>query len=147
MDSAAAIIKAGGAGVFIDNCGNAFGGSDWVAMTEDGGSDAISFAFVSVVRGKAETYSVGMHVLGLSDIIMRTTDVGPDGEEVVDVIRYMSRSEKIIANGHIVADERGPRFQVSTSLDKFGRMDEGTAMHNPYGHLKLSSVKNIAENN
>src|SRR5437773_705133 len=45
MRAAAAIVRAGGAGVFIDNSALAHGGQDWLEMTDDGGSDALSFAF------------------------------------------------------------------------------------------------------
>src|SRR5690242_13213170 len=48
MQAGAAIVRAGGAGVFIDNSGLAHGGADWLRMTQDGDSDAISFAFTSI---------------------------------------------------------------------------------------------------
>ncbi len=43
MRAAAAIMDAGGAGVFIDNSMLAHGATAWQAMTEDGSPDAISF--------------------------------------------------------------------------------------------------------
>src|ERR1700722_1299815 len=46
MQAGAAIVRAGGAGVFIDNSGLAHGGQAWLEMTEDADSDSISFAFV-----------------------------------------------------------------------------------------------------
>src|SRR5262249_43051830 len=70
MQAGAAIVRAGGAGVFIDNCALAHGGQHWLDMTEDGGPDALSFAFVAIIRGKTEVYTTGMHVLGLRDIVM-----------------------------------------------------------------------------
>ena len=51
MHAGAAIVRAGGAGVFIDNSAVAHGGGQWIEMAEDGGPDALSFAFVAVVRG------------------------------------------------------------------------------------------------
>src|SRR5262249_27846039 len=54
MRAGCAIIRAGGAGVFIDNCGLAHGGENWLAMTEDGSPDAVSFAFSAIVRGKSD---------------------------------------------------------------------------------------------
>src|SRR5271168_2665514 len=71
MQAGAAIVRAGGAGVFIDNSALAHGGQNWLEMTEDGGPDALSFAFVGIVRGKAEVYTMGMHVLGLRDVVMK----------------------------------------------------------------------------
>src|SRR5581483_7264174 len=49
MEAGAAIVRAGGAGVFIDNCGLAHGGRDWLGLAEDGSPDALSFAFVAIV--------------------------------------------------------------------------------------------------
>src|SRR5437667_6240950 len=39
MEAGAAIVRAGGAGVFIDNCGLAHGREHWLAMTEDANTD------------------------------------------------------------------------------------------------------------
>ena len=80
MQAGAAIVRAGGAGVFIDNSALAHGGGNWIKMTEDGGCDAVSFAFVNVVRGRGEMRTMGMHVMGLPDIVMQLSDVDDDGE-------------------------------------------------------------------
>src|SRR5688500_17853446 len=40
MQAGAAIVRAGGGGVFIDNSALAHGGADWTSMTDDGGPDA-----------------------------------------------------------------------------------------------------------
>jgi hypothetical protein len=37
MQAGAGIVRAGGAGVFIDNSALAFGGNDWLELTDDGG--------------------------------------------------------------------------------------------------------------
>ena len=146
MQAGAAIVQAGGAGVFIDNCGLAHGGSDWIEMTEDGSPDAVSFAYVSIVRGRQEVWTMGMHVLGLPDVLMRREIAdADDGDAIVELIRYMSASDKPIGDGHIVADEIGPRFQVTaTDGDDFG---QDSPMHNPFWRLKLVSVRDIAESN
>src|SRR5947209_7973594 len=60
MQAGAAVVQAGGAGVFIDNSALAHGGRHWLEMSEDGGPDALGFAFVSIVRGKAEVWTMGM---------------------------------------------------------------------------------------
>jgi hypothetical protein len=70
-EAGAAIVRAGGAGVFIDNCGLAFGGKLWLEMTEDASSDAVSFAFVGIVRSQTEVWTMGMHVLGMRDVVMQ----------------------------------------------------------------------------
>lgn len=71
MQAGAAIVRAGGAGVFIDNGAVAHGGGHWIEMADDGGPDAASFAYVGIVRGEQEVWTMGMHVMGLPDVVMR----------------------------------------------------------------------------
>jgi hypothetical protein len=145
MRAAAAIVQAGGAGVFIDNSALAHGGQHWLEMTDDGSPDAVSFAFVSIVRGRAEVWTMGMHVMGLRDIVMKRADIESGGFDIVEVIRYVCRGEKPIDDGHLIADLDGPRFvaRAQESDDKL----VGTPMHNPFGRLKLVSTRDIAESN
>lgn len=70
MRAAAAIMDAGGAGVFIDNCMLAHGATAWQAMTEDGSPDAISFALVTIMNSDSEVWTIGMHTLGLREVLM-----------------------------------------------------------------------------
>ena len=145
MQAGAAIVQAGGAGVFIDNSALAHGGGHWIEMTEDGDSDALSFAFVGIVRGKKEVRTMGMHVLGLRDVVMRRSDLDNEGDTIIELIRYVCRGDKPIGDGHLLADEHGLRFQAAaTSCDEF---DAGSPMYNPYGRLRLVSMKDISERN
>lgn len=145
MQAGAAIVRAGGAGVFIDNSAVAHGGGDWIEMAEDGGSDALSFAFVGIVRGRQEVRTMGMHVMGLPDVVMSRSDLDVDGDAIIEVICYLCRGEKTVGDGHVLADEDGPRFQASTTPGD--GMDASSPMHNPFGRLKLVSIKDIAERN
>jgi hypothetical protein len=145
MQAGAAVVRAGGAGVFIDNSALAHGGRDWLALTEDGGPDALSFAFVAIVRGQVDVWTMGMHVLGLRDVVMKRADVEAGGFDIIDVIRYLARGEKPINDGHVLADPSGPRFQAFTQDSVEGLV--GSPMHNPFGRLKLVSIREIAETN
>jgi hypothetical protein len=145
MQAAAAVVRAGGAGVFIDNSTLAHGGQHWLEMTEDGGPDALSFAFVAIVRGKTDVWTMGMHVLGLRDVVMKRADAEADGFDIVEVIRYLSRGEKPVGDGHVLADLNGPRFQAFTQDSPEGLM--GSPVHNPFGRLQLVSIQDIAETN
>jgi hypothetical protein len=145
MLAGAAVVRAGGAGVFIDNSTLAFGGRHWLEMTEDGGPDALSFAFVGIVRGRADVWTMGMHVLGLRDVVMKRADIEKEDFDIVEVIRYLCRGEKAIDGGHVIADLSGPRFQVFTE-DSPEAMARGP-MHNPFGRLRLVSIRDIAEAN
>jgi hypothetical protein len=143
MQAASVIVQAGGAGVFIDNCTLAHGGDVWRAMTEDGGPDALSFAFVAIVRGNTDVWTMGMHALGFRDLVMSRIEA--DKFDIIEVIRYVSRGERPIQHGDLIADLEGPRFQAleQTSIDKLA----GTPMHNPFGRLRLVSMRDVAETN
>jgi hypothetical protein len=145
MRAGAAVVRAGGAGVFIDNSAVAHGGRHWLEMTEDGGPDALSFAFVAIVRGQDDVWTMGMHVLGLRDLVMKRTDIETDGFDVIEVIRYLARGEKPVEDGHILADLDGPRFQAFTQDSPADLA--GSPMHNPFGRLKLVRIRDIAESN
>ena len=144
MAAAAAIVRAGGAGVFIDNSALAHGGRQWLEMTEDGGPDALSFAFVSIVRGRLDIWTMGLHVLGCRDVIMKRTDV-EGGFDIVDVIRYVAASDRPIGDGHVIADLDGPRFRASAQESPADL--KKSPMHNPFGRLRLVSLRDIAEAN
>ncbi len=145
MQAAAAIVRAGGAGVFIDNSALAHGGQNWLKMADDGSSDALSFAFVAIVGNKAEVYTMGMHTLGLRDVVMSRADVSEEGDDIVEIIRYLASGEKPVDDGHIIANLSGPRFQAFAQATAKGF--EGSPMHNPFGRLKLVSMRDIAEAN
>ncbi len=131
--------------MFIDNSAVAHGGCSWIEMSEDGGPDAVSFAFVGIVRGRQEVWTMGMHVMGLPDVVMRRADLDANGDIIIEVIRYLCRGDKPMGDGHLLADEDGPRFQaVATSSLA---LDVASPMHNPFGRLKLVSMRDIAESN
>lgn len=145
MEAASAIVRAGAAGVFIDNSAMAHGGQDWLSMTEEGSSDSISFAFVSIIRGDREAYTIGMQVLGFPELLVTSQDVYEHGESIIEIIRYIAGSDRPIDVGHIFADLRGPSFQiVAKGNDRF---EADSVMHNPYGQWKVVPMKDLAEGN
>ena len=131
--------------MFIDTSALAHGGGTWIELTDDGGPDAMSFAFGAIIRGQQEIYTMGMQVLGFPDLLMRRADIDEQGETIIDIIRYVCSGDHPIGVGHILADERGPRFQVVSQIrDEF---DAQSPMHNPHGRLKILSAKDAAEGN
>ena len=145
MQAAMMIVRAGGAGVFIDNSGMAHGASQWLAMTEDGSSDAISYAFVCLFDGEAEISTMGMHVLGLSEIAMRREDTSPNGDPLVDALRYISRGDRPVDSGHILVLDTGETLHVASRVEC--QFPPGSPMYNPFGKLLLLPGKEIAERN
>src|SRR5260370_778406 len=63
----------------------------------------------------------------------------------VEVIRYLARGEKPVDDGDVIADLDGPRFRA-VALDSAGDL-VGSPLHNPFGRLKLVSMRDIAETN
>ena len=114
-------------------------------MTADGGPDALSFAFVAIISNRADVWTMGMHVLGLRDVVMKRADVEADGFDIIEVIRYLARGDKPIDDGHVLADLNGLRFQAFTQDSAEGLV--GSPMHNPFGRLKLVSMRDITESN
>lgn len=145
LRAGAAIIQAGGAGVFIDNSALAHGGGLWCELAEDAGSDAVSFAFVSLVGGPEEVVTMGFHALGLPDVVMRTEEVGADGGTMIEVIRYLAAGEKPFGEGHVMFVEEGGSFRAVQADDDEFRAD--SPVHNPFGRLKLLSLRELAEEN
>jgi hypothetical protein len=146
MQAAAAIVRAGGAGVFIDNSALAHGGQNWLEMTDDGGADALSFAFVGIVRGKTEVTTLGMHALGLRDLVMKRQDVEIGGFDIIELIRYVCAGDKPIDDGHLIADLDGPRFQAFLQESPPPRWPD-SPVHNPFGQIRFVSIEDIAKTN
>ena len=67
-----------------------------IEMAEDGGADAVSFAFAGIVRNQQEVWTMGMHVMGLPEVLMRRSDCDADGDAIIEVIRYLCRGDKPI---------------------------------------------------
>jgi hypothetical protein len=145
MRAGAALVEAGGAGVFVDNSGVSHGGTHWQQMAEDGSPDALSYAFVGIVGGQNDVWTVGMHTLGFPDVVMHRAECDEEGETLIEIVRYICSGEKLFEEGHIIVDESGPRFQAST--DTGDERFAGSPMENPFGRLRLSSFREIAEGN
>ena len=77
--------------------------------------------------------------------MVRIAGDGGREETIIEIIRYVCGSGRAIGIGHLLADERGPRFQVvARTNDDF---DAQGPMHNPFGRLKIVNAKDIAEGN
>lgn len=149
MHATSVVLRAGGAGVFVDNSGVAMGGSDWQMLTEEGcgdtlNPDAISFAFVGIIGGAEKMYTTGMHILGLPDLLLVTTDMESHGDQLIEMMQYLCTTERTVDDGHIIADENGPRYQVQMTPDPNAKAHP---MYNPWGRLQLISIKDIAQQN
>lgn len=114
-------------------------------MAVDGGNDALSFAFVYLIHGESEARPMGMHVHGLPELIVRHADLGDDPDQIIELLRYVCDGEKPLGDGHIIADEHGPRYLVQHFASDSQRVV--SPMDSPFGSLLMKSVKQIAEVN
>ncbi|HVJ66848.1 MAG TPA: hypothetical protein VM510_02620 [Caulifigura sp.] len=145
MQAAAALVRAGGAGVFIDNSALAHGGQAWIEMTEDGSPDAISYAFISVVVGPRDVQTMGMHLLGFPELVIESAETDEAGNAIVETVRSLCASGRKFEAGHVLIDERGPRFHAFAAPQS--QFPVESPLHNPLGRVKLVSVKDIAAGN
>ncbi len=143
MSAAAAIMRAGAGGVFIDNCMLAHGAEMWLSMDEDGGPEALSYAYTTIMASETEVWTMGLHCLGMPDILMKKADA--DDFDIIEVIRYCAGSEKRIGHGHVLADLDGPRFQAFAAESPADYRK--SPMHNPWGRLRLVSMKDVSSSN
>ena len=83
--------------------------------------------------------------LRLANSRLRVCLIESGGFDIIEVIRYLARGDKPVGDGHILADLGGPRFRAifADSPPEFA----GSAMHNPFGRLKLVSMRDVAETN
>lgn len=139
MAAGAAVIAAGGAGVFVDNSGIAHGGADWLALLEGADTGGVYWAFVSAVHNDDEVYSVGMHILGFRDaIIPRTGREDRDFRTLHSFLGYTAFSGKTLQDGELVGDPVLPTFQVHA--EPYDRFPADAPMFNPYGQWRLKPL-------
>jgi len=145
LRAGAAILQSGGAGVFVDNSLLAHGATDWTEMATVDDVEAITFAFVGIIRRKLDVRTVGMNVLGKPDLVLSRRDFDENNDFIIDLIRYVASSKKVIGDRHIMAMESGTQFQ--SEVLETDDAPVGSPSHNPSGRLRLVNLKTIAELN
>jgi hypothetical protein len=139
MEGVAAVLSAGGAGVFVDNSGIAHGATDWLTLLDSADNGGLYWAFVMAVQSDAELYSMGMHVLGCRDaIIPRTDDHERDYRTLHSFLGYTAFSGAAIRDGDVVSDPVLPTFRAHAEPDD--RTPTNAPMFNPYGRWRLVPV-------
>jgi hypothetical protein len=136
IHAAAAVVRAGGIGVFVDNGAKAHLGHDWLRLAEDPGDCGLFRAFVSTYRSADDIWSVGMHVLGLRDgVIRRSGDDDADQHALLAFLGYSFAPDCDIADGDLAGDETGPQYRLRR--EPCARLPATSPMHNHYGLWRL----------
>ncbi len=142
MSGAAAVLTAGGAGVFVDNSGIAHGASDWLTLHESADNGGVYWAFVSTVRTDDELYSIGMHILGFRDAIIPQTGVEErDYRTIHSFLGYTAFSGVTLKDGDLVSDVVLPNFRAYAQPDD--RVPAHAPMFNPYGRWQLVALDGL----
>ncbi len=136
MEGAAAVLAAGGAGVFVDNSGIAHGASDWLTLLDSAAEGGLYWAFVSAVRTDVELYTIGMHVLGCRDAVAPLTgDDQRDFRTIHSFLGFSAFSGATLRDGDMVTDPALPSLRAFVQADD--RTPAEAPMFNPYGRWRL----------
>ena len=139
LDAGAAVIRAGGAGVFVDNSGLSHPSEDWLDLADDEQDGGAYWAFVMTVGAEDEMYSSGAHVLGLRDaVVPRTGDDQADHFTLNNFLGYTYASGATIGDGDLLGDEDAAHFRVR--MEPCTYLPEGSPLHNPYGRWRLEPM-------
>jgi hypothetical protein len=143
MQAATAVLQAGGMAVKVDSAGIAHGHADWLKLAADKQPGGLYWAFVATDHDDAsgQTYTCGMHHLGLRDAITDIADM-PARERQFHLNNfngYVYQSGATIGNGDPLGDENAAMFRVwqeSCTIHP-----AGTLRHNPYGMWRIKRAK------
>jgi hypothetical protein len=139
MAGAAAVLAAGGAGVFVDNSGIAHGATDWLALFNSADDGGVYWAFIGAVRSADEIYSVGMHVLGFRDaIIPATGNAEYDARTLHSFLGCLAFSGTPLHDGDVVGDTVLPTFRVHEQAED--RFPASAPMFNAHGRWRLERL-------
>jgi hypothetical protein len=146
MAAAAALVKAGGYGVFVDNSGNAHGRDDWLALAGDKQLGGVYWAYVAVTAasaGEGDAWSVGMHCLGYRDAeVFGIPDREAAGYLLHNFLGYSYQSGNMIIDGDPLGSEQGALFRARAR--PFTRVPRGSPLYNPYGVWRLEPIETDA---
>ncbi len=140
MRAGAAIIRAGGLGVFVDNCGSTHSPTDWLELAGDDADGGVYWALVELTGGPDLMFSTGMHCLGHRDIeLPDPPDPGRGMYILHNLLGYSYRSGVTLADGDPIGDEQRPTHVLRHV--PCTRFTAGTSFHNPYGVWRLEAVE------
>lgn len=141
MGAAAAVIEAGGAGVFIDNSLMSHGGEDWLELHRHSDDRlAVYYTFVNIVRRSHGIESFGMQALGRRDCQLELSEdeeqFDLNLEAFEDFLRACCHEEEDWMTHDRFFDAAGREFALEP-------IEDGSLFHaehpivNPYGRWRM----------
>lgn len=141
LEGGAALVMAGGAGVFIDNCALAHGGNDWLELTQDKEvPQALFYAFVGLANIRGDIVSRGMQVFGRPDgILTHEGNLRHAMETLHALLKIVYSDGQTVRSGAIVRDDQGNTYRVRRERDGHHgrRLPDGHPLRNPYGCFRF----------
>ncbi|HSI82432.1 MAG: hypothetical protein ACAI35_08585 [Candidatus Methylacidiphilales bacterium] len=140
MKAGAALLYSGGLGVKVESTGIAFAPSDWIRMAEDKIFREGTRHRAFVVYGTGEdTYSCGMHNLGMWDAIVESRHSDDPVELLRVFTRYIATEGPVFKAGHTFSvGEDAPRYRLSEEENQ--PCGDHEMFRNPFGMWRLKPV-------
>ncbi len=142
LRAGAAVIRAGGFGVFCDASAAAHGSHDWLALADSNDDGGAYWAFVTTSGDDDHLYTTGMHVLGHRDAIMpRSGDDERDWMILNNFLGYSYLADEPLSDGDLIGDDDPgqPEFRVHQA--PCSTFPPDTPFHNPYGLWRLEPLE------
>src|SRR6185295_3689564 len=134
IDATAALVRAGGYGVFADNSGNCHGTEDFLKLADDPEDGGAYWTFVAITGSRTHgLYSNGMHVFGFRDAVLSDP---PDDPQLAwfiinNFLGYTYASGVTIHDGELMLDGPGEFPFRAVHVDDT-KAPPNHPMHNPY---------------
>jgi hypothetical protein len=141
MRAAAALVRAGGLGVLVDNCGATHAPGDWLKLADDDQPGGVFWGLVALTGGADAVFSTGMHCLGFRDAEL--PDPPPDRQAaaylLANFLGYSYQSGEVLIDGGPLDGWDGPPLVIHhVDCDRFS---PDTPFHNPYGIWRLEPAE------
>ena len=141
----AALIRSGGAGVFIDNGAISHGAVDWLDLDKHCHEPlAVFYAFVNITHTAKGYASYGMHIVGQQDgFIACDPRASEDTSSAAlrtleDFLRQAAKEQRQWKEGDVYSNEQGQRYLLKPH-PHVPWLKEHNPMWNPYGRWELAS--------
>lgn len=141
LQTGAAIVRAGGAGVFVDNGLIAHGGADWLELASACADPmAVFYAYVNIVCLKSQYHSHGMHTLGHRDAVISCRDQPRVSlRSIEDFLRASCCEGLTWKSGESFENSNGQAYRVRAIEDECPF--EEHPILNPYGRYRLEELE------
>ena len=146
LQASAMLIRAGGAGVFIDNGALSHGAADWLNLEKHCHEPlAMFYAFVNITRCANGYTSYGMHTVGQQDCFIKCRPSSDEAGSLAlraleDFLRTAARQQRVWVENEEFSDQDGHRFALRPHAH-VDWLEDHHPMWNPYGRWELVSAR------